>query len=48
MKTHHRTGDEEKEIRKKFSDKNEQPKDSDCDSKAVDWLRRADSLLHLS
>ena len=26
MKAHHRTGDEEKEIRKKFSDKNEQPK----------------------
>ena len=26
MKAHHRTDDEEKEIRKKFSDKNEQPK----------------------
>ena len=26
MKAYHRTGDEEKEIRKKFSDKNEQPK----------------------
>ncbi len=26
MKVHHRTNDEEKEIRKKFSDKNEQPK----------------------
>ena len=26
MKVHHRTDDEEKEIRKKFSDKNEQPK----------------------
>ena len=26
MKTYHRTGDEEKEIRKKFSDKNEHPK----------------------
>ena len=47
MKAYHRTDDEEKEIRKKFSDKNEQPKDPDCDPKAIDRLRRADPLLHL-
>ena len=47
MKAYHHTADEEKEIRKKFSAKNDQPKDPDCDPKAVDRIRRTDPLLYL-
>ena len=47
MRTHYHSDDEEKEIRKKFADKNEQPKDPDCDPKAIDRFRRANPLLHL-
>ena len=47
MRAHYHSDDEEKEIRKKFSDKTEHPKILIVTQKLLTGFRRADPLLHL-
>ena len=47
MKSYHRTPEQEKDTRKKFINKNEQPKILIVTQKLLDWLRCTHPLLYV-
>ena len=47
MKSYYHTTEQEKDIRKRFINKNEHPEDFDCNPEVIDRFRCSDPLLHV-